>query len=60
MSSIFQTLCDFFGISGAAPADFGEFIPWFMQVMLAICILWACWRMFRAIICGVTSGGRRL
>ena len=59
MSSIFQTLCDFFGLSGA-PADFAEFIPWFMQVMLASCVLWGCWRMFRAIICGVTYGGRRL
>ena len=58
MSSIFQTLCDFFGLSGI-PADFAEFIPWFMQVMLAICVLWGCWRMFRAIVCGVTSGGRR-
>ena len=37
MSSIFQTLCDFFGLSGV-PADFAEFIPWFMQVMLAICV----------------------
>ena len=36
MSSIFQTLCDFFGLSGI-PADFAEFIPWFMQVMLAVC-----------------------
>lgn len=49
MSSIFQTLCDFFGLSGV-PADFAEFIPWFMQVMLAICVLWGCWRMFRAIV----------
>lgn len=60
MSTFFSGLCDFFGISAAVPADFAELIPWLCQVLLAICMVWAFWRMLRALMVALTSGGRRV
>ena len=60
MSIIFQNLCEFFGFAAVAPETFGDLIPWFFQVIFAICIVWGIFRMFRSFSSAIFSGGRRL
>lgn len=36
MATVFSDLLAFFGISGTVPQNLGEFMPWFLSVLVAL------------------------
>ena len=58
MSSLFSDLLAFFGISSAIPQNLGEFMPWFLSVLVALGLFLFCFRMIKSIVLGITHSGR--
>lgn len=48
MVSLFYDLLAFFGITSSAPQNFGEFIPWFLSVLVAFGFTLFVFRMFKS------------
>ena len=58
MASIFYDLLVFFGISADVPQNLGEFIPWFMSVLVALSLFLFVFDMIRKVVSTINRSAR--
>ena len=58
MSHLFFDLLDFFGITADVPQNFGEFVPWFLSVAVALGLFLFVFDMIRNMVNNITRSSR--
>lgn len=58
MTHLFYELLEFFGIATEAPQNFGEFLPWFLSVLVALALFLFVFDMIRNVINNITRSAR--
>lgn len=58
MATIFRDLMSFFGIATDAPQNLGEFLPWFLSVLVALALFLFVFDMIRNMVNNITRSAR--
>ena len=58
MASIFHDLLVFFGISADVPQNLGEFLPWFLSVLVALALFLFVFDMIRKVVSTINRSSR--
>ena len=58
MSYFFFDLLEFFGISAEVPQNMGEFVPWFLSVLVALGLFLFVFDMVRNMVNNITRSSR--
>lgn len=58
MTHLFYELLEFFGIATEAPQNLGEFLPWFLSVLVALALFLFVFNMIRNMVNNITRPSR--
>lgn len=58
MANIFHDLLAFFGLAVEAPQNLGEFLPWFLSVLVALALVLTVFGMVRSMVNNITRTAR--
>lgn len=58
MTQLFYELLEFFGIATDAPQNLGEFLPWFLSVLVALALFLFVFNMIRNMVNNITRPSR--
>lgn len=58
MTNIFYDLLVFFGISADTPQNLGEFMPWFISVLVALALFLFVFDMIRKVVSTINRSSR--